>query len=76
MVYNSVENIKRLKKKYEKEWLRIPQVQAIGIGVTREGKQGIIISVVQVDKTLKQQLPVEVEGVPVELRKSGPFSAQ
>ena len=72
----SLEDIRRLKKKYEKEWLRIPRVQAVGVGVTAEGKQGIVISVVRVDESLKQQLPEEIEGVPVELRQGGPFSAQ
>ena len=72
----SLENIKRVKKKYEKQWLRIPRVQAVGIGVTAEGKQGIIISVVRVDESVKQRLPEEIEGVAVELRQGGPFSAQ
>ena len=71
----SIETLRRIKNKYEKEWLNIPGVQAIGIGMNKQGEQSIVVTVSKLDEKLKKRFPAEVEGVPVELREGGPFSA-
>jgi len=72
----SSEYIKQVKKKYEKAWMHLPEVQAVGIGITSTGKQGIIVIVKRLNDALKKQLPTEVEGIPVEVQLGGPFLAR
>ncbi len=72
----SLEKLRRVKDKYEKKWMQLPEVQAVGIGHTTEGKPGIIITVSKLDKRVQKRFPSELEGASIELRQGGPFSAK
>ncbi len=69
------QKLKRVKQKVEREWLNIPGVVAVGIGKTGTGKPGLIVSVTELSMEIQTMIPTEIEGVPVELKESGPFQA-
>lgn len=68
-------HIKSLKKRYEKKWLAMPAVQAVGIGLLKDGNSGIIISVEKNNAALQNEIPRSLEGVGIEIRVSGIFKA-
>ncbi|GAB4372638.1 MAG: hypothetical protein Kow0042_16030 [Calditrichia bacterium] len=70
-----VNKIREVKKRYEKQWLAIPEVVGVGIGTTSKKGIGIIISVKQNPESVRQQIPSEIEGVPVEIRETGELKA-
>ena len=67
--------IKAIKQKVEKEWLKIPGVVAVGIGKTARGKAGIIVSVREFSTEVQTMIPADINGIPVEIRISGPIQA-
>jgi len=67
--------VRKVKNKYEKKWLVIPQVQAVGIGRLQNGQLGIIISVKKISPGLQRQIPFQIHGVPIELKESRTFEA-
>ncbi|HHJ53433.1 MAG TPA: hypothetical protein ENJ89_09585 [Caldithrix abyssi] len=71
----SLDKIKRVKSKYQRAWLSIPGVVAVGIGTLRDGSAGIIVSVERPDETVRQQIPERVEDVPVEIQVTGKIKA-
>ncbi len=75
MVEKSYQTLKAIKQKVEKEWLKIPDVVAVGIGKTEDGKAGIIVSVKEISLEVETSIPSQVEGVPVEIRITGPIQA-
>ena len=68
-------HIRSLKKRYEKKWLAIPSVKAVGIGLLKDGESGLIISVEKDDVTLQNEIPRSMEGIAIEIQVSGPFHA-
>lgn len=68
-------HIKSLKKRYEKKWLAIPAVKAIGIGMLKSGETGLIVSVDKYNDDLRREIPYLLEGVGIEIQESGPFKA-
>ncbi len=68
-------HIKSLKKRYEKKWLTMPAVTAVGIGLLENGGTGLIISVEKDDDTLRNEIPRSMEGIGIEIQVSGPFKA-
>jgi len=70
-----IERIKIVKRKYEKQWLSIDGVIAIGIGFTKNKKTGLIISVKDLNVKVQQSIPNEVEGIPVEINVTGEIKA-
>ena len=73
---NQLENIRKIKKKYEMEWLQIEGVVAVGIGQLKEHGPGIIISTREDPAGIRQQIPQLVENVHIHLQKTGPIDAQ
>ena len=70
-----IEKARQIKQKYEKDWLKIPDISAIGIGNTSSGKIGIIISLKTDSVQSRKQIPPEVNGVPIEIKISGEIRA-
>ncbi|MCA9734795.1 MAG: hypothetical protein H6696_07130 [Deferribacteres bacterium] len=65
--------IRKVKEKHESQWMAISQVQAVGIGILKNGETGILISVDQFDANLASRFPLEIEGVFLEVVESGTF---
>jgi len=72
---DQIEKIKIIKKKFEKTWLALEGVVAVGIGKTSDGNLGIIVSVKEHDKKYKQQIPSNIEGVLIEIQETGEITA-
>jgi hypothetical protein len=70
-----LEKIREIKKKYEKTWLSIKEIVAVGIGETSEGSLGIIISVKDDAGKYKNQIEQNIEGVPIEIQEIGEIKA-
>lgn len=64
-----------VKQRYEREWLTIPGVNAVGVGLV-DNVVGIIISVGKKSDRVRQQIPAEVEGIPVKIQLTGTLRAQ
>lgn len=71
----SYQTLKKIKKKVEKDWLQIPGVVAVGLGKTESGQPGIIVSVKELSLEVQSSIPSQVEGVPVEIKITGPIQA-
>ncbi len=65
---------KALKRKYEKKWLKLDGVLAVGLG-RDEGRPAIIVSVNTDPDFFSNQIPESIEGVKVVIRKTGEFRA-
>ncbi|HLF34949.1 MAG TPA: hypothetical protein VI583_11970 [Cyclobacteriaceae bacterium] len=63
-----------VKKRYEKQWLGISGVTAVGLGMINN-KPGIIISIERDAEKMRALIPADVEGIPIEIRLSGNLSA-
>ena len=65
-----LQKVKKIKKRYEKEWLRKKGILAVGIGKVDKGI-GIVISVDSKSFTEKTSIPGDIEGVPVKIQDTG-----
>jgi hypothetical protein len=72
---NQIEKIKSIKNKYEKSWLALEGVVAVGIGKTSDKKFAIIISVKEDIKKLKLQIADNIDGIPIEIQETGDIKA-
>jgi hypothetical protein len=66
----AIERIKKIKKRYEKEWLSRKGVVSVGIGILSSGEIGIIVAYTDNLNLLEQQIPQQIDDVTIELRKS------
>lgn len=73
---HSLERARTVKQAHESRWLTLKGVVAVGIGQLDDGRPGIIISVEADSDRIRRQIPEQVEGVPVEIRVTGPIRAQ
>ena len=71
-----IDKIKKVKQLHEDKWLALDGVVAVGIGLVQGDRGGIIISVEANRDTIREQIPSEVEGVPVKVQVTGHFEAQ
>lgn len=71
-----IQKVRDVKMKYEASWIRKRNVVAVGIGNTRDGRIGVIISVKKLNKRVMDQFPQEIDLVPIELNESGEIKAQ
>ena len=69
------EKVTAVKQQYEQEWLSLKEVAAIGIGKVAD-EMGIIISVTENLQKMRRNLPDQIEGVPIRIKKTGAFKAQ
>lgn len=68
---NSIKKVTLLKQRYERDWMAIPGVTAVGIGQVEQRQIGIIISVSIVTDSIRKQIPKQVDGVIVKIQVSG-----
>ncbi len=71
-----IEKVRRVKLKYQSEWLKHKDVVGIGIGTVAKNEIGIVISVRENAEVVRKQIPESVEGVPVKVQTTGEFSAK
>ncbi|SHE45434.1 hypothetical protein SAMN05443144_101328 [Fodinibius roseus] len=64
-----------IKRQYEQKWLAMEEIAAIGIG-RAGGETGIIISVTEHPEKVRREIPGRIEGVPIQIKKTGAFNAQ
>jgi len=72
---DQIEKIRAVKLKYEKSWMALEGIVAVGIGKTSAGKTGIIVSVKEDVKKYRRKIADEIEGVPVEIQETGEIKA-
>jgi hypothetical protein len=70
-----IQQAKEAKLKYENEWMQINGVSAIGIGMTREGSVGLVISVTKKDDQIFNRIPEKIDNVCVEIHETGELRA-
>ncbi len=75
MVDQNYQKINRIKQNVEKDFLKIPGVVAVGIGKTSKGQSGIIVSVTELSLEIQTSIPTQIEGIPIEIKVTGPFEA-
>ncbi|MBC9796901.1 hypothetical protein [Sinomicrobium weinanense] len=68
---DSLKKAMEIKRRYERHWLDISGVTAVGVGQVEQGRTGIIVSVTDDGNHIREQIPSEVEGVTVEIQVSG-----
>lgn len=73
---NEIQHIKNIKKQYEHTLLKVKNVVAVGIGMTSDQRNGIIISVVKESQKTRSKIPNQIEGIPVEVKITGKIKAQ
>jgi hypothetical protein len=64
-----------VKKKFERAWLGMKGVSAVGLGLVNN-TLGIIISVDSSESTIRAKIPAEIEGVPIKVESIGTLRAQ
>ncbi len=72
---STIESIKKIKRRYEKEWLSQRGVVSVGIGILSSGAVGIIIGYTENFGYLKQQIPRQINDIIIELRKTKDIKA-
>jgi len=70
-----LEEIRKIKKQYEREWLQLPEVVAVGIGILSDKRTGIIVSATTVNEALRLKIPGQIAGVTIELNETGRLEA-
>ena len=72
---DQIERIREIKRKYEKNWLAIEGVVAVGIGRTSDGSMGLIISVKENASKIRKQIPPKIDEVLIEIQETGEIKA-
>jgi len=72
---SSLRKAKKIVRRYEQIWMGLKNVSGVGTGKTREGKLCIVISLSRDDPATRNIFPVEIEGIPFEIRISGKIDA-
>jgi len=70
----SLEKAIKVKEKYALELMSIPGVVGVGVGGKEECAK-IIVNVIKLTESLKNEIPEELEGVPVEVVETGVLKA-
>lgn len=71
----TIPELEAIKKKYERAWLKLDEVVGVGIGLTSQGKVGLIVSVTKNAEKIRQKIPEKIKGYPIEIRVTGPIKA-
>ncbi len=72
---SSLKKAEEIIKRYEQIWMGLENVTGIGTGKTNDGRTCLVISMAKDDRPTRDLFPVEIEGLPVEVRISGEFNA-
>lgn len=67
--------IEEVQEAHTGEWMRIPGVVGTGIG-SCEGRPCIKVFASELNATIEERIPEEVEGYPVRVEVTGPFRAR
>ena len=70
-----MEKIRRLKRAYENTWMAMDGVVAVGIGLDSNENTAIIVSVARNLKKIRQNIPRNLEGIPIEVVETGEIVA-
>jgi hypothetical protein len=68
---DELNRISMVKMRYQGIWMGLNNVSAVGVGITSDGRPGIIISMKREDVSTRKLFPAEIEGIPVEINISG-----
>lgn len=72
---NSVNKAEELIKRYKHIWMGLENVTGVGKGKTKDGRTCIVISMTKDDPATRNIFPLEIEGLPIEIRISGEINA-
>ena len=72
---NQLEKVKEIKIKYEKTWINIDGVTAVGIGKTSDGGTGLIVSVIEKTEKIRKMIPDKINGISIEIQVTGELRA-
>lgn len=67
------ENARKVKEKYESKIMQIPGVVCIGVGADDKNNPTILVCVVKLTNEIKQKIPSELDGIPVNIQETGEF---
>lgn len=69
-------SIEQVKSQHESKFLSLPGVVSIGIGLTPDGKQTIIVGLDRPNPDTEAKIPATLKGFPVQVQIIGPIQAQ
>lgn len=69
-------SIQDVKQRHEAQFLKMPDVVSVGIGLDDQGQPAIIVGMQQANPKTQAKIPAAIEGHPVVVRIVGPISAQ
>lgn len=72
---SQMERAKSVKQKYESQWIRIPGVESVGLGLLLDGNPGILIGVSKDELEMRKVLPESIDAVLVEIFFCGSIEA-
>lgn len=70
-----LEKIKQIRERHEKEWFKIKDVVAVGIGMTENDQVGIVVSVADNVEQVQQKIPAKIDDVNIKIQKTGEIKA-
>ncbi len=70
------DEVRAIKQRHSPDLLRRPGVSGVGVEKDESGGFVIALHLDTTDPLVHEQLPKEIEGVPVRLIRSGPFTAR
>lgn len=66
---------KKIKRKYEKDWMAVEGVIGVGVGII-DSQAGIIISVDRDPRKIRKYIPQTIDTVTIDIRRSEPYKTQ
>lgn len=70
-----LEKIKQIRERHEKDWFKIKEVVAVGIGMTDNDQVGIVVSVADNPDKVQQKIPAKIDDVNIKILKTGEIKA-
>jgi len=72
----AIPELQAIKKQYERKWLKFDEVVSVGIGLTSQGKVGVIVAVSRNPEKIRKKIPLKIKGYPIEIQLAGEVRAQ
>ncbi len=63
-----IEKAKKIKSKYQDEWLDYPSIVSIGVGFVEENVIGVIIGVKGSIETIAGKIPEKIDDIPIMIK--------
>ena len=67
-MHEVLEKVKKIKRKYEDEWMSYPGVTSVGIGYVQQNTLGIIIGVKGKIDTIRNEIPEQIDNIPITVK--------